>query len=148
PTSSPILRANRSRKGIPPRPASPGMAGTMPPINITTASTPVAPSEKTIGIHSAGRSNALTACARRISTARNARFEISRSSTQRSGLAHHESASRRRRMSLFSRGLVVRSRGGPGRWGGLLLLAQVSSRFLELGELRDELVIAVPLDEV
>ena len=44
-------------------------------------------------------------------------------------------------------GLVAGARG-LGRGGGLLALAQVGGRLLELGQLGDDLVVAVPLDEV
>src|SRR5947209_6405727 len=82
-----------------------------------------------------------------MSTARKARLESTSSSTQKSGLAHHASPSSRRRMDLASRSLVdgiCRLGGG----GGFLPLPQVGGRLLELGDLRHQLVIAVPLDEV
>src|SRR5271165_4844673 len=145
PTARPIPRASLCRQPIAPVPSPRFSAGSEPPSAIASSNRNVAAIEKKIGIHSARCSKALTACARAMSTARKATLATRNHSTQSRGLVHHRSPRSRRCMDLAPRILVPAGRLG-GR--GFRIPPQISGRFLELGKLGDDLVVAVPLDKV
>src|SRR5271166_1517361 len=145
PTARPIPRASLCRQPIAPVPSPPLSAGLEPPSAIASSNRNVAATEKKIGIHSARYSKALTACAREMSTARKAILATRNHSTQSRGLAHHWSPRSRRCMDLAPRVLVPAGRLGCR---GSRILPQIGGRFLELGQLGDDFVVAVPLDKV
>src|SRR5271165_5956039 len=146
PTARPIPRASLRRQRIAPAPSPPLSAGSEPPSAIASSNSIVAAPEKKIGIHSARCSKALTACAREMSTARKAILATRNHSTQSRGLAHHWSPRSRRCMDLAPRILVPAGRlGGRRRFR---IVPQIRGRFLELGQLGDDFVVAAPLDKV
>src|SRR5689334_19510111 len=82
-----------------------------------------------------------------MSKVRKARFAATNSSTQRSGFAHHELAGHGRAMNCAPC-LVRTPLGRLGSRAWLAFLVNLSGRLLQLGQLRDQLVVPVPLNEI
>src|SRR5262245_44035218 len=146
PTTKPTQRDDTGRALSWPVPSDRVVLTSGPPDSNASKRTNEATSEKPMGIHSAGCSNALTAWATPISSPRKAMLAITKSSTQSRVSAHQALLCSSRcmvhtlRASRESRRFLDRS--------ALCFLTQLFRRLLEFGELGDDLVVTVPLDEV